>query len=143
MIVRDLVHLAQKAAQADAAGLWLLDSSGKSLRNIVYDGLPQQHIDCVRELPLGSMTCGRAVLERKPVVERDIRNDPEYKAAWKTPVRGCFSVPVIGYGGRIHGSLACHFTKVHSPSPYDIERNQLFAQLIAFAIDESSAKSAA
>ncbi len=141
-IVPDLVQLAQKAAQADAAGIWLLDGSGSHLHNAFYHGLPQATIECVRELPLGVMTCGRAVQEQKPIIARDLRSDTEYKAAWSTPVRACFSVPVIGHGGRVHGSLACHFKKVHSPTSYDIERNQLFAKLIAYAIEESAEQAA-
>ena len=141
-IVPDLVHLAQKAAKANAAGLWLLNDAGTQLQCVFYEGMSQDYVECVRELPLGTMTCGRAVVEQRPVIARDLRSDPEYKPAWKTPVRSCFSVPVVGHGERVLGSLACHFLKVHSPSSYDVERNQLFAKLIAFAIEEQAEKAA-
>ena len=140
-IVPNLIHLARTAASADAAGLWLLSRDQESLENVFYDGLPMETIVTVRTLPVGTMTCGRAVLEKQPVIAPSLRSDPEYACAHNTPVRACFSVPVIGHEGRVHGSLACHFTQERSPSPYDIERNQLFAQLIAFALEEVSAVS--
>lgn len=142
-IVPNLVRLARSAARADAAGLWLLDASGQHLENVNYDGLPIENIECVRHLPVGVMTCGKVVVTRKPSIARDLRNDPEYAAAHHTPIRACFSVPIVGRSGTVHGSLACHFKKVHAPSTYDIERNELFAQLIAFALEEAEISTAA
>ena len=140
-IVPNLIHLARTAASADAAGLWLLSANKESLENVFYEGLPMETIASVRTLAVGSMTCGRAVLEKQPVIAPSLRSDPEYASTRDTLVRACFSVPVIGHEGRVHGSLACHFTQERSPSPYDIERNQLFAQLIAFALEGESAAS--
>jgi hypothetical protein len=33
--------------------------------------------------------------------------------------------------------MACHYKQVHSPSQYEIERIEIFALLIAFALDEA------
>src|SRR5258708_4401728 len=137
-IIPNLIRLARNAARADAAGLWLLHSSGAHLEHVFSDGLPEEYVCHVRRTPLGLMSCGRAVVEKRPRVVRDILKAPEFGDARNSPVRACFSVPVIGRTGKVYGSIACHFRKVHSPSRYDVERNEIFAQLIAFALDEAS-----
>ncbi len=57
------------------------------------------------------------------------------KGAQNSPVRAGFSVPVITRAGDAIGSLACHFERPHTPTNVDIERNQIFATLIAFALE--------
>ena len=52
----------------------------------------------------------------------------------KSGIRAAFSVPVIDAQGRVLGSLASHYRKPFSPTAYEIERNHLFATLIAFAL---------
>jgi GAF domain-containing protein len=136
-IIPNLIRLARNAARADAAGLWLLHSSGTHLENVFCDGLPEEYIKLVRKAPLGLMSCGRAVVEKRPRVVPDILCDPEFGDSQNSPVRACFSVPVIGQTGKVYGSMACHYKRVHSPSQYDIERNEIFALLIAFALDEA------
>ena len=37
-------------------------------------------------------------------------------------------------GGKAVASLACHFTGPHSPSKLDLERNEVFAKLIAIVL---------
>lgn len=56
------------------------------------------------------------------------------EASIKSGIRAAFSVPVIEANGKVLGSLACHYRKPFSPSAYEIERNHLFATLIAFAL---------
>ena len=136
-IVPNLISLARQAAGADSAGLWLLTADRDALKNVFSDGLPDGYVGCVKQTPLGKMTCGRAAVDLKPHVCSDMLVDPDFKGVDCSPIRACFSVPVIGISGDIHGTLACHFKETRSPSPYDIERNVIFAQLIAFALDES------
>jgi GAF domain-containing protein len=65
-------------------------------------------------------------------------SDPLFAAAReasvKSGIRAAFSVPVITADGRVLGSLACHYRKPFTPTAYEIERNHLFATLIAFAL---------
>jgi GAF domain-containing protein len=56
------------------------------------------------------------------------------EASVKSGIRAAFSVPVIDAQGKVLGSLACHYRKPFSPTAYEIERNHLFATLIAFAL---------
>ena len=63
----------------------------------------------------------------------DMLQDPLFhegrRGAVESAIRAAFSVPVID-ADRIVASLACHL-KPHAPAPIDIERNEVFAKLIA------------
>src|SRR5689334_14772338 len=113
-IIPELVHLARTAAEAEGGGLWLLRGDAEPyLQLTYYEGLPHSYVECVQRAPLGCMTCGRAVAEKRSVVSAGIHADPEYALAAGSKICASFSVPVIGHNGKVHGSLACHFTQVH------------------------------
>jgi hypothetical protein len=47
---------------------------------------------------------------------------------------------VIDAADNCIGSLACHYNQPYTPSSYDLERNRVFATLIAFAIARHGGK---
>jgi hypothetical protein len=57
----------------------------------------------------------------------------------KTQHRAAFSVPVMSEAGECIGSLACHYEETHSPSREEIERNTIWAGMIAHVISEHTA----
>lgn len=73
----------------------------------------------------------------KPWIVTDMLSDPLFaerrQGAQASSIRAAFSVPVID-GDKPLGSLACHYLTPHSPTPLDIERNEVFARLIAISL---------
>ena len=130
-----MVRLACEQAGAQGATLFLVD--GPVLRPYIIHNLPRQYIAGIGEVRVGEQCCGRAVAHRKPWIVNDMLADPLFadglKGAVDSPIRAAFSVPVLD-GDRAIGSLACHFTEPHSPTPVDIERNEVFAKLIAISL---------
>ena len=67
-----------------------------------------------------------------------IASDPLFvdcrEAAMAAGLRSAFSVPVLDANGFCKGALASHFRETYAPTPYDLERQSLFAKLIAFAL---------
>jgi hypothetical protein len=57
-------------------------------------------------------------------------------------MRSGFSVPVLDANGECKGTLASHFREAFTPSPYALERQSLFAKLIAFALARTTNSSA-
>ena len=86
---------------------------------------------------MGCQCCGRAVESKKPWIVTDMLSDPLFaegrNGAVSSPIRAAFSVPVLD-GDTAIASLACHFEGPHTPSHLDIERNQVFARLIAITL---------
>lgn len=130
-----MVRLACELAGAQGATLFLVD--GPVLRPYVIYNLPKEYIEGIGEVRVGSQCCGRAVEHKKPWIVTDMLADPLFAegrdGAVESPIRAAFSVPVVDEGKAV-GSLACHFTVPHSPAKIDIERNEVFAKLIAISL---------
>jgi GAF domain-containing protein len=130
-----MVRLACELAGAHGSTLFLVD--GVVLRPYVIYNLPKGYIDGIGTVRVGAQCCGRAVAYKKPWIVTDMLTDPLFtdgrRGALSSPIRAGFSVPVIS-GGESIASLACHYTSPHSPSPIDIERNEVFAKLISIAL---------
>jgi GAF domain-containing protein len=130
-----LVRIACELADAKGATLFLVD--GPVLRPYIVYNLPKEYIDGIGTVRVGTQCCGRAVEQKRPWIVTDMLNDPLFsdgkKGAIDSPIRAGFSVPVLDRGTAI-ASLACHFEIPHTPSPLDIERNQVFANLIAITL---------
>lgn len=130
-----MVRLACELADAQGATLFLVE--GQALRPYVIHNLPKEYIDGIGVVQVGSQCCGRAVAHKKPWIVTDMLTDPLFaegrEGAVSSPIRAAFSVPVLDEDTAI-GSLACHFTAPHSPAAIDIERNEVFAKLIAISL---------
>lgn len=130
-----MVRLACELADAQGATLFLVD--GPVLRPYVIYNLPKEYIEGIGEVRVGSQCCGRAVALKKPWIVTDMLTDPLFadgrNGALESPIRAAFSVPVLDEEKAV-GSLACHFTAPHSPAKIDIERNEVFAKLIAISL---------
>lgn len=138
--IERLVRLAGEGAHSQACALYLLDGSGRFLHPEVVIGLPQSYVDGCGPVEVGTQCCGRAVEHKRPWIVADMHTDPLFASARNASegsgIRAGFSVPVIGANGTVYGSLSCHYKKAYTPSAQDIERNEIFAKLIAFALEE-------
>jgi len=130
-----LVRIACEVADAHAASLFVVD--GDVLRPYVIYNLPEEYIAGIGDVMVGTQCCGRAVAQRKPWIVTDMLTDPLFAdgrdGAASSPIRAAFSVPVLE-GDTAIASLACHYAKAHTPSRVDIERNEVFARLIAITL---------
>lgn len=130
-----MVRLACELADGQAASLFLVD--GDYLRPYILYNLPKEYVAGIGAVQVGSQCCGRAVSHRKPWIVTDMLTDPLFaegrEGALASQIRAAFSVPVLD-GDKAIASLACHFSAPHSPSKLDIERNEVFAKLIAISL---------
>ena len=130
-----MVRLACELADADAASLYVVE--GTTLRPYIIYNLPKEYIEGIGVVAVGTQCCGRAVEHRRQWVVEDMLIDPLFAdgrdGAVNSPIRSAFSTPVLD-GEIAIASLACHFAKPHSPSKLDLERNYVFAKLIAISL---------
>jgi GAF domain-containing protein len=133
-----LVRLAAEGANSQAASLYMLDASGTLLKPYILYGLPEAYVRGCGDVPVGTQCCGRAVQFRRPWIVSDMLHDALFvdgrAGAENSEIRAAFSVPVINAADSCIGSLACHYKRPYTPSSYDLERNRVFATLIAFAV---------
>ena len=130
-----MVQLACELAETKGATLFVVD--GEVLKPYIVYNLPQEYIEGIGTVRVGTQCCGRAVEQKQPWIVEDMLTDPLFadgrEGAMASPIRAAFSVPVISRNAAI-ASLACHFTEPHTPSALDIERNEVFAKLIAIVL---------
>ncbi len=144
-VVRGLVEAASGCVGSNMGSLYLLDESRGVLKPFVLHNLPESYLAGCAEVALGSQCCGRAALHKTPWIVSDMWTDPLFvdcrEAAIAAGMRSAFSVPVLDANGNCKGALASHFRESYLPSPYDLERQSLFAKLIAFALTRTDLKS--
>lgn len=137
-VLLNLVRLAAEAAKSTAASLYLLDEQRDVLTPAVIYRLPPDYITACGDVAVGAQCCGRAVQHYKPCIVPDLLADPAFSdrrdALKTTGIRAAFSVPVLNGDHKCLGSLACYFAAPHMPAAHEIERNEIFATLIAVAI---------
>ena len=142
--LRDLVRLAAEAGGADAGSFYLVDEARGVLKPMILHNLPADYVAGCGDVRIGDQCCGRAVESKQPWVVADMWTDPLFangrEASQVSGIRSAFSVPVIDAFNRCIGSLACHYAAPHTPSNYELERNHLFATLIAFALSSEAPK---
>jgi len=130
-----MLGVACDVAEADGATLYVVD--GQVLRPYLIYRLPIEYIHGIGAVRIGTQCCGRAVEQKRPWIVSDMLSDPLFadgrNGALASSIRAGFSVPVMD-GDEAIASLACHFSRVHSPSAVDIERNEAFARLFAIAL---------
>lgn len=130
-----MLGVACDMADADGATLFVVD--GAVLRPYLVYRLPVEYIQGIGMVHVGTQCCGRAVEHKRPWIVSDMLSDPLFSdgraGAINSPIRAGFSVPVMD-GDTVIGSLACHFTRPHTPSDLDVERNQAFAKLIGITL---------
>lgn len=130
-----MLGVACEQAEAQGATLFVVDQD--VLKPYIIYNLPAEYIKGIGTVRVGEQCCGRAVAHKRPWIVTDMLTDPLFadgrKGATDSPIRAGFSVPVID-GDTVIASLACHFTRPHTPSHLDIERNQVFANLFAISL---------
>ena len=145
--VGELVQLAAEAGNCKAASFFIADWQERVLKPMVTFGLPSEYVEACGNVRIGDQCCGRAVQNRKPWIVSDMLADPLFAsardAALRSPIRAAFSVPVIDDRNDCLGSLACHYGEPHSPSREEIERNTIWAGMIAHVISQFTAPGSA
>jgi GAF domain-containing protein len=146
-VIRGLLEAASASVGTNKGSLYLLDHARGVLKPFVLHNLPESYLGGCSEVPLGAQCCGRAALHKAPWVVGDMWTDPLFsdcrEAAKASGMRSAFSVPVLDVNGRALGSLASHFNNLFTPTESDLERQSVFAKLIAYALSRDENASAA
>jgi signal transduction protein with GAF and PtsI domain len=129
-----IIQLAAESAHSRSSSFYLLDHSQQVLKPLVTCGLPESYVRHCGFVAVGDQCCGRAVQLQKPFVVSNMLTDPAFssarRAAVDSPIKAAFSVPVIQNGICI-GSLACHYSEQHLATNEDIDRNRIWATMLA------------
>lgn len=133
-MVENLVRLAAHGVGSTSSSLYTVRDG--ALHPWYVYGLSPEFVAACGPVPVGEQCCGRAVAFRRPWVVSNMLTDPDWvelrESIGKTEIRAGFSVPVM-QGETCIAALGCHFPRPFQPPLEAIERNQIYATLIAFA----------
>jgi len=126
----------------------LLDSSGQHLHHGAAPHLPTAFSQAIDGVLIGPDrgSCGTAAHTGHPAIVADIANDPlwrDFKSlALEHGLLACWSVPILGVGDRVLGTLAFYFGARRPALPAEIASIQRGAQLASLAIERQRTESA-
>ena len=144
--IEKLVTAAAAAIGSDMGSFYTLNHEDEVLEPYVTVNFPAEYAAACASVPLGEQCCGRAAKYKHPWVVEDMWTDPLFlgarEGAKKARIRAAFSVPVLDFDGNCLGSLASHFRSPFKPTAYELERQSLFAKLIAFALAKNGLREA-
>ncbi|MER6128800.1 SpoIIE family protein phosphatase [Streptomyces sp. NPDC001795] len=123
----------------------LIDADGRRLRHGAGPSLPSFYNAAIDGVAIGDGVgaCGTAAFRRAPVFSADIATDPlwaDYRElAKRAGVAACWSIPIMGTGGRLLGTFAMYHRTPKTPTQKDLALGAAFTRIAALAIERHQA----
>jgi len=141
-MLRAIVAYIEEIAPHAICSIHLLDPDTQTLSTAATLRLPEFYTRAVE----GVGSCGTAAVTGRRVVVADVLSHPDWSAyrdlMLQTPLRACWSQPIIGHTGQVLGTFAIYATHVMEPSPSDLEMIESAAELAAIVIEHDRAEKA-
>jgi len=145
-ILDRLVRAAARGAGLRYLSVLLSDAAGRTLAHAASVGLPAAYTAAIDGLVIGpdAGTCGAAADRSETVITEDLRTDPAWDAyrhlARPHGYRAVWSVPLLGEGNRVLGTLGAYQTQPGPPTAHQREALELYARLAAVAVESARAR---
>ncbi|WP_119156618.1 EAL and GGDEF domain-containing protein [Caldimonas tepidiphila] len=124
------------------ASILLLDEDGRHLRHGAAPSLPEGYNAAIDGVAIGPRvgSCGTAAHLGRPVIVRDIANDPLWAdfrdLALAHGLRACWSQPILSFEGRVLGTLASYCGEVREPTVRERESMAMLVNTAALVLDQ-------
>jgi GAF domain-containing protein len=125
-ILEGLVGVAVKRSEGEAqAAFYMADDGGTGLHRIAGMSTAYGAYTAGFKIGTQSIACGLAAATRRPVITRDITQDPAWRDwEWLAAAfnyRGCWSFPIEGRGGKVFGTFSMYFRNPSQANDRDIQ----------------------
>jgi diguanylate cyclase (GGDEF)-like protein/PAS domain S-box-containing protein len=143
-----IVAYIEEIAPHAICSVHLLDPATQTLTTAATLRLPEFYTRAVEgvRVGLGVGSCGTAAVTGQRVVAADVLSHPDWSAyrdlMLQTPLRACWSQPIIGHASQVLGTFAIYATRVMEPSHADLEMIESAAGLAAIVIERDRAENA-
>ncbi|MCU7862606.1 MAG: EAL domain-containing protein [Candidatus Thiodiazotropha sp. (ex Lucinoma borealis)] len=118
-----------------------LDAHDKTLHTVSAPHLPDFYVAAIEGLKIGDGvgSCGTAAFRREMVIVEDLLSHP-YWAPYRdliqqTPMRACWSQPIISRNGTVLGTFAMYYQTAKSPQDDELKLIRSAADLASIAMD--------
>ena len=139
-ICEAIVHYIEALGEGVRCSILLLDVERGTLHKAAAPSLPDFFNEAIEGMAIGEGigSCGTAVFRGERVIVADILNHPYWARARRlvssTPMRACWSEPIIASDGSILGSFALYYDTPREPQPEELDLITSAASLTAIAI---------
>ena len=135
-----IVRYIESISEGVRCSILLLDPERGTLHMAAAPSLPDFYNEAIEGMSIGNGigSCGTAVYRRERVIVADILVHPYWKRARRlverTPMRACWSEPIIANDGSVFGSFALYYDSPREPQPEELDLIVSAASLTAIAI---------
>ncbi|MDE1159421.1 MAG: diguanylate cyclase [Neorhizobium sp.] len=142
-----LVRLAEAELDGIRMSILTLDPSGGRLRNAASSSLSPAFMEMVDGIEVGPSvgSCGTAAWRRSAVIVSDVTTDPlwsDYRGIGQAGgFRGCWSIPILGTGGRLLGTLGFYSVEPREPTEDELELAGMVTDIAGIAIERAEVES--
>ncbi len=139
-ICETIVRYIETLGEGMRCSILTLDAERGTLHKAAAPSLPDFYSDAIEGMRIGDGvgSCGTAAYRRERVVVADILNHPYWERARRlvsrTPMRACWSEPIIAGDGSLLGSFAIYYDTPREPQPDELDLITSAASLTAIAI---------
>jgi len=139
-ICETIVRYIETLGEGMRCSILILDADRGTLHKAAAPSLPDFYSEAIEGMRIGDGvgSCGTAVYRRERVVIADILNHPYWERARRlvsrTPMRACWSEPIIASDGSVLGSFAIYYDTPREPQPDELDLIASAASLTAIAI---------
>lgn len=145
-VLEAIVHSVEADHPAMCCAIMLVHAAGDHLVVGAGPSLPDGLKDALSGMPIlpDAASCGASVHAGERVIVPDIhavaRQDPWREAAARAKLAACWSEPIVGASGKIHGAFTCFQHQPHTPNAAEISVIASAAQLAALAVEREERK---
>lgn len=135
-----IVRYIESISEGVRCSILLLDAKRGTLHMAAAPSLPDFYNQAIEGMSIGNGigSCGTAVFRRERVIVPDILDHPYWKRARRlverTPMRACWSEPIVANDGSVFGSFALYYDSPREPQPEELDLIVSAASLTAIAI---------
>lgn len=125
-ICETIVHCIEALDDGVRCSILLLNPERGTLHKVAAPSLPDFYNDAIEGMQIGDGigSCGTAVFRRERVIVADILTHPYWTRAKRlierTPMRACWSEPIIAHDGNVLGSFALYYDTPREPQPEEV-----------------------
>jgi PAS domain S-box-containing protein len=139
-ICETIVRYIEALGEGVRCSILLLDAERSTLHKAAAPSLPDFYSDAIEGMRIGDGvgSCGTAVFRRERVIVADILSHPYWQRARRlierTPMRACWSEPIVAHDGNVLGSFALYYDTPREPQADELDLINSAASLTAIAI---------
>lgn len=136
-----IVRYIENISEGVRCSILLLNTESGTLHRAAAPSLPDFYNEAIEGMAIGDGvgSCGTAVFRRERVIVADLLNHPYWQRARRlverTPMRACWSEPILANDGSVLGSFALYYDSPREPQPEELDLISSAASLTAIAIN--------